>query len=33
MLLQGCLGIDAIWGNIVIYATSKFRAQQPDLST
>ena len=33
MLVQGALGIDSIWGNIVIYVTSKLRAEDPNLST
>ena len=33
MLIQGALGIVAIWGNIVIYVTSKLRADDPNLST
>lgn len=33
MLIQGSLGIVSIWGNIVIYVTSKLRAQDPNLST
>ena len=33
MLIQGALGIVSIWGNIVIYVTSKLRAEDPNLST
>lgn len=32
MCVQAALGIASIWGNIVIYETSKLRGHDPDLS-
>lgn len=33
MMIQAALGIASIWGNIVIYVTSKYRETDPNLST
>ena len=32
MLIQAALGITSIWGNIVVYVTSKMRGHDPQLS-
>jgi hypothetical protein len=32
MMIQAALGIASIWGNIVIYVTSKLRGHDPQLS-
>ena len=32
MMMQAALGIASIWGNIVIYETSKLRGHDPQLS-
>ena len=32
MCIQAALGIESIWGNIVIYVASKYRGTDPNLS-
>ena len=32
MMMQAALGVASIWGNIVIYETSKLRGHDPQLS-
>ena len=32
MMIQAAIGIASIWGNIVIYVTSKLRGEDPNLS-
>lgn len=32
MMIQASLGIASIWGNIVVYVTSKLRGHDPELS-